>query len=421
MKWLASQTAPKAKHFRPGLLGLLGAAILLWVGIALGDKHVAAGTPDPETARVSTGELIVRTAYEGRVHSRNVVTIASSFQGAATIVELREEGAEVEAGDLLVRFDTADSERQLLKYRTDVTLNTAELDKIRNGQQPMEILKLENEIADVRRSLAAEERYLSDSRELAADNLLSPAEIAEQEGKVETLRRKLEYLDANLERTRTYLHPMATKRAQATLSAAREELARAQRQLDNGTIFAPSAGVIAYQPQHVAGEYRTVRVGDSVFANQPFLLILDFSDLVVKISVPESELAAVELGHPALIQPTAYPDVRLAGEVEQVSGVAQPLPDKPSWQRFFRATIGVRDSHPLLRPGMSVAAQVVNYQVSDALLVPRRAVRFDDGIATVVVVGGPRAGRRQVVLGEAAETHFEVLGGAFEGERVLLQ
>jgi membrane fusion protein (multidrug efflux system) len=178
---------------------------------------------------------------------------------------------------------------------------------------------------------------------------------------------------------------------------------------------------VVHQPLHVGGEYRTVRVGDSVYANQPFLMILDFSDLVVKIAVPEAELGTVRTGNPVLIQPTAYPDVRLAGVVEQVSEIAQSLPDRPASQRFFRATIGVRESHPLLRPGMSVVAQVVTHQRPDALRIPRRAVRFEGGSATTTVIEDGRRVLRNLELGHAGETHFEVLSGVVEGERVLLQ
>lgn len=402
-------------------LGLLIAVTMLSIVIGLVDSSASEEGLESDTGTVTRGELVVRTVYEGRLASRNVVSVASRFQGSATVLRMAEEGARVEAGDLLVQFETSESERAVLKYRTEVTLNSAEFEKIVRGEQPMEIMKLSNEIAETRRSLSAEEQYLKDSLELARDELVSAAEVAEQNGKVEALRQRLKALEANLELTRSYLHPMETKRAEATLAAAADELERAQRQVENGTILASSAGVVVYQPLHIAGEYRTVRVGDSVYANQPFLMILDLSDLVIKVAVPEAELGAVSPGNAVLIQPTAYPEVRLAGEVEQVSGIAQSLPDRPAWQRYFRATIGVREGHRSLRPGMSVVAHVVTYHAENALRIPRRAVRFEDGTATTVLVDGSTRRTRELALGPAAETHFEVLDGVDEGDRVLLQ
>jgi multidrug efflux pump subunit AcrA (membrane-fusion protein) len=162
-------------------------------------------------------------------------------------------------------------------------------------------------------------------------------------------------------------------------------------------------------------------VGDSVYSNQPFLMILDFDDLVVEIAVPEAELGSIRPGNPALIQPTAWPELRLAGVVEQVSEMAQALPDRPASQRYFRALLGVRESDPRLRPGMSVVAQVVTYRQPDALLVPRRAVRFEQGEAHATVVAAGRRLDRRIEVGHAGETDFEVLEGLAEGDRVLIR
>lgn len=403
-------------------LGLFGVAAFLTLAIGVIDRSVSEDeATSPEIGEVSRGELVVRTAHEGRLESRKVIPVASGLQGPAAILKLTDEGVRVEEGDLLVAFDTTDHERESLRFQTEVTVASAELEKLVEGRHPMEMAELRNEIAETRRSLDSEEQYLRDSRELARDNLVSPAEIAQQEGKVEGLREKLSGLRSKLELTRDHLHPMEVRRAEARLEEAREELARARRQLDHGRVVAPGPGVVVYQPLHIAGEFRTVRVGDTVYANQPFMKILDFSDLVVQIAVPEAELGTVREGNPVMIQPSAYPEERIPGRVERVSEVAQTLPDKPSWQRYFRATIGVLENHPRLRPGMSVVAQVVGYRATDVVKIPRRAVRFDGDAPTVRVVEGDEAVTRELTLGQAGERHFEVLDGVEAGERVLLQ
>ena len=101
--------------------------------------------------------------------------------------------------------------------------------------------------------------------------------------------------------------------------------------------------------------------------------------------------------------------------------MAQALPDRPASQRYFRALIGVRDTHPRLRPGMTVVAQVVSHRDPDALLVPRRAVRFEAGEARATVLEDGRHAERRIEIGHAGETHFEVLGGLAEGDRVAIR
>jgi multidrug efflux pump subunit AcrA (membrane-fusion protein) len=372
-------------------------------------------------AEVSHGELVVRSVHEGRLASRHVVTVASRFEGPATIVSLTDEGVQVEAGDLLVRFDTSVMERELREQRNSEAAAEAELQQLVEARHPMEILELEEEIAETDRALAAASRYLADSRELAEDQLVSPVEIAEQESKVEGLSDRLAGLRTRLELTREHLHPLAVRRAEAAMVNAREDLEWTRRQIAASAIYASTAGAVVHQPLHVGGEYRTVRVGDTVFANQPFLVILDFSDLVVDIAIPEEDLSCVQPGYPAVLQPAAFPEIRLEGTVEKVSDIAKPLPDRPRSQRFFRATIAVRESDSRLRPGMSVVVQVVSHQALEALRIPRRAVRFDGDRATAVVVDGGRKVRREIVLGKASENHFEVLAGVDAGERVVLK
>lgn len=403
--------------------GLLGAVLAVgYLGFGWRERPPAAGDIAAEVGEVGRGEIVVRSVYRGHLESRHTATVASRFEGEATLVELAAEGTAVEPGDLLARFDTTREERELVQYRTAVTLREAELAELLAAQQPLELLERVQHLEETRRALAAEERYLADSVELARDQLVSEAEVAQQRGKVEGLRDRLAALEAGLALTRAHSHPMEVRRAEATLLAAREELARGERQLANATIVAPEAGFVVYQPIHLGGEYRAVRVGDAVHANQPFLWVVDLTELVVRIAVPEGERAVVKTGNPVLVQPTAYPTMRLQGVVEQVSAVAQTLPDQPAWQRFFRASVALEaGSHSDLQPGMTVIAQVVAYQAEGVVLVPRRAVRFEAAGPTAAVVAADGSRQpRELSLGPASECCFEVRAGVEPGERVVL-
>jgi multidrug efflux pump subunit AcrA (membrane-fusion protein) len=400
---------------------LLSGVVAVFVGFGLIDRRPAATPAETELGEITRGSLVVRSVHQGHLESRHVVTVASRFQGAAVLVELAEEGSTVAPGDLLVRFDTSGEQRDLLQYRTEVTLRAAELAKLIDAEQPIALLERAQQVEEMRRSLAAEARFLAESVELAEEQLVSAAEVARQREKVEGLRQRLAAQESSLELLRAHSHPMERRRAEATLATAREELARAERQIDNATILAPSAGVVVYQPLHLDGEYRTARVGDSVFSNQTFMQILDFSDLVVRIAVPEAERGSVHPGSPALVQPAAHPEIRLAGEVEEISSIAQALPGQPSWQRFFRAAIRLEGGHPQLHPGMSALAHVVTYQAENALQIPRRGVRFAAGEATAHVIAGDGGHElRKLTLGPASECCFEVLAGVESGERVAL-
>jgi multidrug resistance efflux pump len=370
---------------------------------------------------VREGEFAVRSVYNGKVESRNVVTIMSQFNGTATVVELAEEGAAVSRDDLLVRFDTAQLEGDLVKLEKEHELAKSELESLVQAKLPLELRELEAQLTELKASLAAESAYLADSLTLQKEDLISIQEVKDQERKVQRLESELETLELENELTRKYLHPAAVSSARTKAHSARQALELARRQLAATEVRAPTEGVVVYKPLHVGGEFRTVRVGDKIYPNQPFMVIPDMNDLVVHLDVPESELSHVLAGREAFIRPLAYPDLTLPGTVQTVGSVAQALPGHPNWQKFFQVRISVDEIDPLIRPGMSVTTHVVSHYRETAVLIPRRAVSWDQGRALTRIVNGGSYLTRQLTLGPANDTHYEVLSGVEPGEEVLLQ
>ncbi len=399
-----------------GALGALAAAALL-PALPCGCRDRDGQAP---AHTLAAGPLEVWTTYPGKLEARRVDIIMSKFNGSATIVELAPEGVPVRAGDLLVKFDSSQVERDLLKLRRDAQLARSDLERIEKAELPLELRDLEAQQLEARTSYEAERQYLEDSRGLLAEELVSEQEIEQQKLKVDQLRAEVEKLDQKIALTRDYLHPAARERARATLAAAEQELALAERQLATCSVAAPSDGVAVYRPLHVGGEFRTARVGDSLYKNQPFMILPDMNDLVVDIQIPEAELSRVEPGREVRVSPLSYPDLALRGRVESVGSMATTVMDRPGWQRFFRAVIGLLDTDPRLRSGMSVQAEVLTYAAPRALLIPRNFVRMEGGRAYARVAGaGGAATDREIKLGWGDFRHFEVLEGLRAGDRIV--
>lgn len=371
-----------------------------------------------ETHTVGTGPLAVWTVYPGKLEARRVETIMSKFNGSATIVELAPEGLPVAAGDLLVKFDSSQVERDLLKLQRDAQLARSDLERLERAELPLELRDLEAQRLEAQMSYEAERQYLEDSRVLLAEELVSEQEIEQQKLKVDQLQAQLEKLDQKIALTREFLHPAALERARATLASAEQELALAQRQLENCTVHAPADGVVVYRPLHVGGEFRTARVGDSLYKNQPFMIIPDMKDLVIEVQIPEAELARVDVGREVRVTPLSYPDLKLRGRVEAVGSMATTMMDRPGWQRYFRGVIGMQDVDPRLRSGMSVQAEILSYANEQAVLVPRAFVRMENNAPTVRLAQQPTQ-PHPVRLGWADLRHFEVLDGLKPGDVVV--
>jgi len=402
---------------RIGLVaGIATVGLLVMLGNTSKTEHRIAATE-----RVKRGDIQIRSVYQGKIEARNQVTVASKFKGFATVVSLTKEGAQVRAGDLLARFDSADLERELLKLEEEYALTQAERESLINAIIPLELGELELELHKFSEAVAAEKQYLKDSVELAAENIVSALEVDQQRAKVAQLEAERERIEERLELNKQYLHPSRLQRADAKLHAARQALELARAQLRNTTVLAPAGGLLVYKPLHIGGEYRALRVGDSLHANQPFMVIPDMEDLVLRGMIPESELARVKPGQSVFMAPQAFPDVQLTGMVEAVGAIAESAPGQPRWQKYFSVLISIDNEDDRLRPGMSATAHIISNERNNVILVPRRAVSWREGQAYTDLQDALSTHERAVELGVADDTHYEVLSGLNAGDTVILR
>lgn len=356
-------------------------------------------------------------AYEGYLESRTVRPVMSKLSGTSTITELAPEGAAVKAGDVLVRFDTAQLDRDVLRLEKEYALAASDLSSLTNAKLPLELRDLEMRLLQARSELTVESQFLDDSRGLLTEGLIAEAEVRKQADKVEGLRLQAANLEQQLDLTREHLHPEAVAKARTTTDAAAQELALARQQLSNCTIQAASPGVVLLKPVSVAGEYRNARVGDSIYKNMPFMVLPDMTDLVVHLDVPESELAAVRPGQTVTVLPRSFPDLRLPGRVETVGAMAASRADRPAWQKFFHVVVALGEARPELRSGMSVQCRVLVHDEPAGPAVPRAAVRWDENRPWCRMADGAR---RELQLGPGNDQWFAVRAGLQAGDRVLL-
>ncbi|MBN2300938.1 MAG: efflux RND transporter periplasmic adaptor subunit [Lentisphaerae bacterium] len=379
----------------------------------------------PENDLLSTAKIVrrpfhVSSVYEGVIGSQTVKTMVSEFNGSATVVWLIDEGAHVNRGDVVVRFDSSEIERKLVELVAEHALAQCDVDSLEKAKLPLELDDLAAQTAEARAALMVERGYMTSARELLKEDLVSKEEVAQQSAKVECLERQVRNLEMKLALTKEYLHPSVLTGARTKLASAERRLALAKTQLAHCNVKAPIAGIVIYKALHITGEFRTIRVGDSVYQNQPFMVIGDMSNLIVRCEVPEAELSNVSVGREAVIEPIAYPTLRLAGSVQTVSSMAGHAPGRPDWQKYFRVVIGVRDTDPRLRMGMSVHVHIISYENIDALLIPRKAIHWRGNSPTCVILRNGRRERRDITVGMADETNYELLSGLENGDMVVI-
>jgi membrane fusion protein (multidrug efflux system) len=159
--------------------------------------------------------------------------------------------------------------------------------------------------------------------------------------------------------------------ADFNLEQARIEWDQAKLTLDYCNIKAPISGFISE---------RTVKLGDRLLTSTKVYSIVNPDLLLAKIHLTEKDALRTKAGQRAEILSEALPEHKFAGEVDRVSPVVDPS------SGMVRVTIRVADRQRLLKPGMFVNVHLITDTKRNAVLIPKKAVIYDDNQQFVYVV-----------------------------------
>jgi len=211
---------------------------------------------------------------------------------------------------------------------------------------------------------------------------------------------------------------------QESLAQARAALDQAEELLSKTQIKSPIDGVII-QIDIKVGE--TVIAGTTNIPGSTMMVIADPSETLTEVQVDEADIAQVHVGQQADIFAAAYPDTPLVGTVQSIASVARQTPGQASLSFLVKILLDEQDDM-IIRPGMSVRADIYTQSSAETLAVPVQAVLFDEDTeddeggkeaAYVFVVQDDKAVRRDVKLGLSSDSDQEITAGLEEGETVI--
>ncbi|MAG31144.1 MAG: efflux transporter periplasmic adaptor subunit [Deltaproteobacteria bacterium] len=343
------------------------------------------------TTRLDAAEVVVAVAREvrlgdqqtvlnasGYVTARRQATVSSKITGKVLEV-LIEEGMNVREGQVLARLDDAN-------VRAAYRLSEAQLEAVR----------AELEETRVRRREAV--RELARIRNLAARELVSPADL-------DAATANLESLDARL------------ASQQVSVRVAQKGLAVARQSLDDTVIRAPFNGIVVAKNAQPGEMISPTSSGG--FTRTGIGTIVDMTSLEIEVDVNEAYISRVSSGQPVLATLDAWPDWKIPGRVIAII----PTADRQKATVQVRVGFDALDPRILPEMGIKVAFQEASSAdgvAATAILVPRAAIRTEGDDDLVWVVAGDRVERRAVRLSAAAGDSAVVLSGLAAGERVVL-
>ena len=208
---------------------------------------------------------------------------------------------------------------------------------------------------------------------------------------------------------------------QESLAQARAALNQAENLLSKTRITSPIDGVVI-QVDVKVGE--TVVAGTTNIPGSAMMVIADPSVTLTEVQVDEADIGQVHQGQSAEVYTAAYPDRPLAGTVQSVASVARKMAGEAGLSFLVKILLHEQNSI-LIRPGMSVRADIYTRSRENTLAIPVQAVLYDedtggaDEQTYVFVMRDGKAIRRNVSVGIASDSDQEIIDGLEAGERVI--
>lgn len=119
-------------------------------------------------------------------------------------------------------------------------------------------------------------------------------------------------------------------------------------------------------------------VASSLQAPVLFVIAQDLRHMELQVDVDEADVGKVAIGQQATFSVDAYPDRKFPAAIRDIRYGSEVVQGVVT----YKAVLSIDNTELLIRPGMTVTAEIVVQHVYDALLVPNAVLRFSPASAT---------------------------------------
>ncbi|MBX0328011.1 HlyD family efflux transporter periplasmic adaptor subunit [Oscillochloris sp. ZM17-4] len=208
------------------------------------------------------------------------------------------------------------------------------------------------------------------SAQSSLDKLLNPATASD----LISAQASVDQAKINLEKLTSPSSDADMASAEAGLAQAQVQLETAKLDLTNAVLTAPFDGVVS-----AVG----ISTGDSATAGT--IDMIDASKMYIDISLGESDVSQVKPGMDVALTFDAVPDVAINGVIDTVAPVATVTQNVVT----YPVRVSFDPGSAPIRVGMTASGTIVTKQISDAILVPSRAIQTRGSTSLVQVQQAP--------------------------------
>jgi HlyD family secretion protein len=389
-------------------------------------KTNAESESGPRTVEVKSGTFKLEVTAPGKVQPNREVQVTSKASGE--ILELPyEAGDPVKKGDLLVRLDPDDEQRNV--SRSEAQLRAAEA-RVSKARSELELSKsslakslVENEaavkLAEVKlaemESRIRRQEQLYKERTIALETLDAARTLAEQ-ARTELTKSRAVLEDTRNQDAQILAKEQEVKLAEVEVTNATIALDEARERLAETNVISPMDGVLTVryvEPGFVISS-AIMNVGGGTL----LMIISDLSRLFVVATVDEADLGGIRVGQSVEIRADAFSTQVFTGEVTHIA----PIGVEKDGVVNFDVKVEVEgEGLRLLKPGMTTDVTITVGEQPETMWIQSEAIQEgpDGPFIEIDKLGSTE--KVPVKLGISDGLNTEIKDGAKAGQKVIVK
>jgi len=358
--------------------------------------------PEIPFAKVVRESIVSSVSTNGQVEPIEWAPARADRSGPVQSI-LIERGQHVAQDAPLVEIDASDARADLAAAQSRIEQARADLAMFDRGGRATDLADIASGIEKAKLELDAAQKEYDSLTRLEARQAATKFEAATAKQRVDNATLQIR----SLEQKRLALVAAPDKSAAlARLHDAETAAKLADQRIRQSVVRAPISGVV-YRFDLKRGAY--LNAGDIV------AYIGKLERVRVNVFVDEPDLGRVARGLPVAITWDALPGRSWTGVVDKTPTQIEALGSRQVGQVICVIENPDRD----LLPGTNVTAEIRAESVSNALTIPREAIRRELGQAGVFVLAGDRVAWRKITMGIGNTTRAQV-EGVGEGDSIAL-
>ncbi len=380
----------------------------------------ATSTPvEVQVGKVRRGEFVISVRTRGEIKSTRSEVIMAPQAPDLRITKLAEAGRPIRKGEIVVEFDAAAQEQQLLEKSTSV----------RTADSQIVQTKASHRIVDEMDSM----NLMTSEFNLERAKLdASKAEVVSAiEGAKSRIDVGIYEGELNQQKTTIKAHEISQnadlERLRQTKDKTVRDMDRAKGYLSKMALRAPIDGIVNVMPNfRTPGSWGQspppFKEGDRVSTGNAIAEIPDLSEMRVELKLDEVDRGKLNIGQKVRVRVDAIPEKEFQATLDWISPIAQVNFRGPgASEKTFPARATLTSVEPRLRPGMSASVEIVIESRANLLMMDARASVMSKGKPSVYIQRGQEFVLVPVEVGARNDKEIIIVKGLKEGDVVALE